>query len=114
MIGHRHEHRAVGATMAMALALGMLGMLGMLAACDSGPTPLDVEKLKEFAANYTSAWNSQDATKVAKFFAPNGSLKINEGVPAVGRVAIAAVVQKIHDRLPRHGRQDGGAQSLQR
>ena len=37
---------------------------------------------------YTAAWCSQDPARVASFFAENGSLKINDGEPSVGRAAI--------------------------
>jgi uncharacterized protein (TIGR02246 family) len=46
-------------------------------------------RLRAFAERYTAAWCSQDANSVAAFFAPHGSLAINGGAPAVGRVAIA-------------------------
>ena len=45
-------------------------------------------ELNEFAARYTAAWCSQTAASVASFFGAKGSLKINEGAPAVGRAAI--------------------------
>ena len=41
-----------------------------------------------FAARYTAAWCSQDPARVATFYADNGSLKINDGTPSVGRAAI--------------------------
>lgn len=36
-------------------------------------------KLNEFASQYTSAWCGQNASSVAAFFAPPGSLQINDG-----------------------------------
>ena len=45
---------------------------------------------RDFAARYTAAWCGQDPARVAEFFAPDGSLAINGGEPAVGREAIAA------------------------
>jgi uncharacterized protein (TIGR02246 family) len=47
------------------------------------------DQLHVFAAEYTRAWCSQDPERVASFFAPNGTLAINGGAPAVGRSAIA-------------------------
>ena len=47
-----------------------------------------VVRLHEFAARYTAAWCSNNAASVAAFFARDGSLTINGGTPAVGRVAI--------------------------
>jgi len=49
----------------------------------------DEPRLREFAARYAGAWCSQDPAAVANFFAPEASLTINGGVPALGRAAIA-------------------------
>lgn len=51
---------------------------------------MDLETMQEIAARYTAAWCSQDPASVAAFFAADGSLRINEGEPAVGREAITA------------------------
>lgn len=56
--------------------------------------------LHEFAARYTAAWCSHDAVRVASFFAPNGSLTINDGVPSIGREAIAASAQEFITAFP--------------
>jgi ketosteroid isomerase-like protein len=57
-------------------------------------------ELKIFAAKYTAAWCSQNAASVASFFAENGSLKINNGVPSVGRKAITAAAQGFMTAFP--------------
>lgn len=44
--------------------------------------------LREFARRYTEAWCSGDPGRVADHYAPDGSLTINGGAPAVGRDAI--------------------------
>jgi uncharacterized protein (TIGR02246 family) len=49
--------------------------------------------LQKFAERYTAAWCSQNAARVAAFFAPNGSLTINDGAPSVGRAEITAAAQ---------------------
>ena len=46
------------------------------------------DQLREFAGRYTAAWCSQDPASVAERYAPEGSLTINEGTPAVGRAAV--------------------------
>ena len=61
---------------------------------------MDLETLKEFAKKYTAAWCSQDASRVASCFAENGSLKINDGSPAVGRVAITEAAQGFMTAFP--------------
>jgi SnoaL-like domain len=57
-------------------------------------------KLKEFATKYTAAWCSQNAASVASFYAENGSLKINDGAPSVGRKAITAAAQDFMTAFP--------------
>ncbi len=61
---------------------------------------MDAVRLREFATSYTAAWCSQDAASVASFFAENGSLKINEGNPSVGRRAITAAAQGFMTAFP--------------
>jgi uncharacterized protein (TIGR02246 family) len=56
--------------------------------------------LRDFATRYTAAWCSQDAASVASFFAENGTLKINEGQPSVGRAAITAAAQEFMTAFP--------------
>ena len=58
------------------------------------------EKLQAFGARYTEAWCSQDAARVAAFFAEDGSLTINGGAPAAGRAAIAASAQGFMTAFP--------------
>lgn len=56
-------------------------------------------KLKEFADQYTAAWNSQTPDNVSAFFAEDGSLYVN-GSPANGREAIAAVARDFMSGFP--------------
>jgi predicted ester cyclase len=49
--------------------------------------------LTEFATRYAQAWCSHNPESVAAFFAENGSLKVNNNAPAVGRAAIAAIAR---------------------
>jgi len=57
-------------------------------------------KLQEFGSRYTEAWCSQEASRVAAFFAEGGSLTINGGAPAAGRAAIAASAQGFMTAFP--------------
>lgn len=61
---------------------------------------MDAATLQEFAAAYTAAWCSQDAARVASFFAEDGSLTINAGTPAVGRAGITASAQGFMTAFP--------------
>jgi steroid delta-isomerase-like uncharacterized protein len=59
-----------------------------------------VKSMRTFAEAYTAAWCSQDAASVASFYEENGSLKVNEDAPAVGREAITAVAQGFMTAFP--------------
>ncbi len=58
------------------------------------------EAMNDFAVRYTAAWCSQNAARVATFFAPEGSLTINDDLPAVGREAITAAAQGFMTAFP--------------
>ena len=60
----------------------------------------DPEVLRAFAERYTAAWCSMDPAAVAAHYAPEGSLAINGGAPAVGREAITAVAASFYEALP--------------
>ncbi len=61
---------------------------------------MDIIKLNEFGKRYAKAWCSQNPDSVAAFYALDGSLAVNEGVPAVGRQAIADVARGFMSALP--------------
>ena len=61
---------------------------------------MESTKLNDFAARYTAAWCSQNASRVASFFADQGSLRINEGSPSIGRAAITAAAQSFMSAFP--------------
>ena len=56
--------------------------------------------LRDLATRYTAAWCSQDPARVASFFSPDGSLKVNDSAPAVGRAAIADVARGFMTAFP--------------
>jgi uncharacterized protein (TIGR02246 family) len=74
--------------------------LFMLGACGPKESPMDQNQLKDFATRYTAAWCSQDAARVAAFFAVDGTLRINDGNPSIGRAAIAADAQGFMTAFP--------------
>ena len=59
-----------------------------------------IGRLYAFAARYAAAWSSQNAGRVATFYEETGSLRVNQGAPAVGREAIAAVAQGFMTAFP--------------
>jgi hypothetical protein len=82
------------------LKAAMAALLVVSAACTSRSPLMDRTKLNDFAVRYTAAWCSQNAASVASFFADRGSLKVNDGTPAVGRAAITAVAQGFMTAFP--------------
>ena len=60
----------------------------------------DQARLRDFGARYAAAWSSKDPARVAAFFAPDGSLKVNDDVPAVGRAAITEIARGFMTALP--------------
>ena len=60
----------------------------------------DPERLRRFAEDYAASWRSMDPGRVAAHFAPDGSLAVNGGAPAVGRDAIAVTAQGFYTALP--------------
>jgi ketosteroid isomerase-like protein len=65
----------------------------------SGPSPAP-DQVKVLAARYTAAWCSRDASRVADYYASSGSLRVNGGHPAVGRIAITEVAQGFMTAFP--------------
>ena len=63
-------------------------------------TQIDRSTIESFARRYAAAWCSQHAASVAAFFAPTGSLKVNDAAPAVGRPAITAEAQGFMTAFP--------------
>lgn len=63
-------------------------------------TGIPPKDFREFAADYTAAWCSGDAARVAAHFSIGGSLKINNGDPAVDRPAITAAAQGFMTAFP--------------
>jgi len=62
--------------------------------------PLAPAQLRDFAARYTAAWCSQNPEAVASFFSTNGSLKINDAAPSVGRPALTEAARTFMTAFP--------------
>ena len=58
------------------------------------------DELTAFGQRYAKAWCSQSPESVAAFFADDGSLMVNDGAPAVGRVAIAEIARGFMGEFP--------------
>ncbi len=57
------------------------------------------DEINLIAKDYTAAWSSREANRVAAFFAADGVLSVN-GVPAAGTQAISEVVQGFMTAFP--------------
>lgn len=88
-----HDSMAQLSSSAVALAF-------LLVACGAQEPQADPSAVAEMAGTYTAAWGSQDPARVAAHYAPEGSLQINAGAPAVGRDAITAAAQAFMTSLP--------------
>ena len=60
----------------------------------------DPDQLRDFARRYTEAWCSHDPARVAAHHAPESSLTINDGEPAVGTAAITEAARSFMVALP--------------
>ena len=61
---------------------------------------MDSTQLTDFATRYAAAWSSQDPDRLASFYAGNGSLRVNDSKPSVGRAAIAATAKGFMTAFP--------------
>ena len=67
---------------------------------ENSAVPVGSAALKEFATRYTSACCSQNPESVAAFYSLQGSLRVNDDPPAVGRDAITAVARSFMVAFP--------------
>jgi uncharacterized protein (TIGR02246 family) len=77
-----------------------IASLVLLSACQSEEAPSDDAKLEDFAIHYAAAWSSQDPEAFSMFYAENGSLRVNDGEPSIGREAIAETARSFMAAYP--------------
>src|SRR5271168_4986537 len=58
------------------------------------------DQLQDLARRYTAAWCGREPGAVAALYAPGGSLRVNDGEPAVGRGAITEVARGFMTTFP--------------
>ncbi len=61
---------------------------------------MDNNELQNLGKRYALAWSSQNARSLADFYAPDGSLTVNAGEPAVGHETIAKTAQGFMTAFP--------------
>jgi len=76
------------------------GVLLVFTACTSRTASMSPAELTDFATRYAIAWSSQDPVRLTEFYAENGSLSVNDGVPSVGRAAITATAREYMTAFP--------------
>lgn len=61
---------------------------------------METNNLFEFGKKYAKAWCSQKPDSVAAYFSESGSLTVNNGTPAIGRLAISKVAESFMTEFP--------------
>lgn len=74
--------------------------LFLVVGCAAGGSDTGMSKMKEFAVSYTRAWSSQNPASVAAHYAEDGSLRINNNEPSVGRDQLEATARSFMTELP--------------
>lgn len=69
-------------------------------ACSRNHMSAHQVELNDFAMRYAAAWSSRNPASVAAFYSDRGSLTVNDGMPAVGRPAIAATARSFMTAFP--------------
>lgn len=82
------------------LFAAIVTVLMISTACQPKDEQPDIAGLKEFATRYAAAWSSQDPVAFAAFYAENGSFRINDGEPSIGRDAIEETARSFMTSFP--------------
>ena len=61
---------------------------------------MNAAELTDFAMRYAAAWSSQNPDSLAAFYSESGSLQVNGGTPAVGRLEVRATAQGFMTAFP--------------
>lgn len=57
-------------------------------------------ELTEFATRYAAAWSGQDPEAFASFYSEDGSFRINDGQPSMGRDAVTETARGFMTAFP--------------
>jgi steroid delta-isomerase-like uncharacterized protein len=82
--------------MRLTLLVAVIATLG----CSRNRMSAHQVELNDVAARYAAAWSSRNPESVAAFYSDRGSLTVNDGMPAVGRPAIAATARRFMTAFP--------------
>ncbi len=83
------------------MAAAGVAILGLLAAgCQQQGGAVNEADLRAFAQDYAAAWSGQDPVAYSQFYADEGTLRINDGEPSVGRAAVEATARSFMTNFP--------------
>lgn len=82
------------------LPAALIASLMLVTACQPKDGPRDIAELTEFATRYAAAWSSQDPVAFASFYAEDGTFRINDGEPSIGRDAIRETARGFMTAFP--------------
>ena len=72
----------------------------VISACQQIEEPRNMTELTGFATRYAAAWSGKDAEAFASFYSKNGSLRINDGKPSIGRDAVTETARGFMTAFP--------------
>jgi steroid delta-isomerase-like uncharacterized protein len=75
-------------------------LLALISACQQTEEPMNITELNEFATRYAAAWSGQDPAAFAAFYAEDGSLRINDSEPSMGRDAVEQTAREFMTAFP--------------
>ena len=82
------------------LLISTITLLAFLSACQPENEQIETTDLTDFATRYAAAWSNQDPEELASFYAENGSLRVNDGEPSVGRDAVTETARGFMTAFP--------------
>ena len=82
------------------LLASLLAFCFLIAACQPKAEQRNMTELTDFTKGYAAAWSGQDPEAFALFYSENGSLRINDGEPSVGREAVTETARSFMTEFP--------------
>jgi hypothetical protein len=83
---------------------GLVSLLAFLTlfltACEREEEAGNMINIQDFATRYAASWSSQDPVGHSMFYAEEGTLRINDGEPSVGRAAVEKTARSFMTSFP--------------
>lgn len=87
-------------TSARGLFATILAIFMVTSACQQREEQTNMTELTEFAIRYAAAWSGQDPEAFASFYSEDGSFRINDGEPSMGRDAVMETARGFMTAFP--------------